>query len=96
MAMFLSIQTVIWSSFIFYLLNVAFLVGLCHPRRKIWQPWLPEGHCFTYDTWNMASGVFNVVSDVTVLILPMPCLWKLQLPFKKKLTTIGIFAMGSL
>ncbi len=96
MAMFIAIQVVIWSNFLFYLLDVAFFIGLCKPREKIWQPWLPDGHCFSSDVWNMASGAFNAVSDITILILPMPCLWRLQIPFKKKLVTIGIFATGFL
>lgn len=94
MAMFLTIQVVMWSNLLFYLLDIAFFIGLCNPRRKIWQPWLPNGHCFSADVWDMASGTFNAVSDITILILPMPCLWRLQMPFKKKLVTIGIFATG--
>ena len=96
MAMFVAIQVVIWSNFFFYLLDVAFFIGLCQPRQKIWQPWLPGGHCFRSDIWDMASGAFNAVSDISILILPMPCLWKLQMPLKKKLVTIGIFATGFL
>lgn len=71
-------------------------LGLCSPRRKIWQPWLPNGHCFSSDIWNMASGMFNAISDIIILILPMPCLWRLQMPLKKKLITMGIFATGAL
>lgn len=95
MAMFLTTHVVIWSLFLFYLLDVAFTIGLCNPRRKIWQPWLSNGHCYSSGVWSLASGTFNAVSDITVLILPMPCLWRLQIPLKSKLTTIGIFATGS-
>ncbi len=96
MAMFLTIQVVIWSHLVFYLLDIAFFLGLCSPRRKIWQPWLPNGHCFSSDIWNMASGMFNAISDVLILVLPMPCLWGLQMPLKRKLITMGIFATGAL
>lgn len=96
MAMFLTIHLIIWCNLLFYLLDVAFFIGLCNPRRKVWQPWLPGGHCFSSDIWNMASGTFNAVSDFTILFLPMPCLWKLQMPLKRKMITIGIFATGSL
>lgn len=94
--MFLTTHVVIWSNFLFYLLDLVFFIGLCTPRRKIWQPWLPNGHCFSFDVWNMASGTFNAVSDFTILILPMPCVLRLQMPLKKKMITVGIFATGFL
>ena len=94
--MFLTIHIVIWSIALFYLLNLAFFIGICSPQRKIWQPWLTYGHCFSFNIWNLASGLFNAISDIVILILPMPCLWRLQMPLKKKLIITGVFATGSL
>lgn len=42
----------------------------------------------------MASGIFNVLSDFAILILPIVPIWKLQLPFKKKILMIAIFSTG--
>ena len=54
------------------------------------------GHCFDGSASYKASGVFNVLSDFAILIVPMPTLWSLQMSFKKKLLTMGVFAIGLL
>lgn len=40
------------------------------------------------------QGIFNVVSDLYVLILPIPAVWKLQLPWRKKIGICIVFATG--
>ena len=80
----------------FYLVDTFFLIFLCTPREKIWNPLMTSGHCFEGDASYKASGVFNVLSDFAILILPMPILWNLQMSLKKKLLTTGVFATGFL
>jgi hypothetical protein len=38
----------------------------------------------------------NIATDVSLLLLPMPLLSKLQLPRMQKLALMGVFAMGIL
>lgn len=42
----------------------------------------------------MAS--FNVVTDIVILCLPLPLLWRLQIDMERKLQLIGLFLLGSL
>ena len=86
----------IWSNLIFYVVAVIFIIVLCTPRKKIWNPLMQGGHCFSFNAIFQATGVFNVISDFAILILPMPCLWKLRMPLKKKLLMTAIFATGFL
>ncbi|KAL8628661.1 hypothetical protein Q9189_005609, partial [Teloschistes chrysophthalmus] len=58
--------------------------------------WITGGHCNNPAAWFIASGIFNVVSDFAILILPIPCIWKLQLPKKKKVMVSAVFATGIL
>lgn len=37
---------------------------------------------------------FNVVTDFWILILPMPHIWKLQLPHRRKVGLAAVFAAG--
>ena len=69
---------------------------MCNPREKLWNPLITDGHCFNSGTDFESSGIFNVISDFAILILPMPCLWKLQMPLRKKLLVMGVFATGFL
>lgn len=42
------------------------------------------------------QGAFNLVSDFYVLVIPMPAVWALQMPTKKKVGIIAIFMTGLL
>ena len=95
MPMFIAIQVCIWSCFVIYLVDMAFEIAMCRPREKIWNQLLP-GHCFNNDASFLATGIFNVISDFMILILPMPALWRLQVPLRKKVMMIAVFATGFL
>ncbi|KAL6401780.1 integral membrane protein [Ilyonectria robusta] len=43
----------------------------------------------------LAQVLLSIFSDVAVIILPIPTLWKLQMPFRKKMLTGGILTLGS-
>ena len=44
----------------------------------------------------LVVGALNMVSDFSILILPMPLVWSLQLDRAKKLKVMGIFGVGIL
>lgn len=43
-----------------------------------------------------ASAPLNVITDLLILILPMPVLTSLRLPKKQKIILIAVFAGGGL
>lgn len=65
----------------------------CEPRRKLWLPQTP-GVCHSYGGRGILSGAGNVVTDCLILILPLPVLWRLQMPLKKKLRCVSVFGVG--
>ena len=38
--------------------------------------------------------IFNLSLDVVVVVLPVPTLWRLQIPISKKLMLSGMFGLG--
>lgn len=94
MFIYVGVHLCIWSNLICYLVLTVFAITLCTPRRKIWNPLMTTGHCFSIDAIYQFSGVFNVISDFAILILPMPCVWRLRLSLKKKILLTMIFATG--
>ena len=94
--LFTAIHACIWSLVVFYLVDTLFLIFICTPREKIWNPLMTTGHCFDGNASYKASGVFNVLSDFAILILPMPTVWKLHMPMRRRLLTMGVFATGFL
>ena len=65
--LFTAINACIWSLVIFYLVDTLFLIFMCSPREKIWNPLMHTGHCFNAGSSYKASGVFNVLSDFAIL-----------------------------
>lgn len=96
MPLFVAIQIVIWSNFLFYFTDFVFEIAACTPREKIWNKLITTGRCHNTHAMYMASGVFNVLSDFAILILPIVPIWNLRLPLKKKILMIAIFSTGLL
>ena len=70
-------------------------IGICIPVEKVWQPDLP-GHCISQTgTW-IANAASTILSDVAILVLPIPQVWKLQLRRPEKLGVTLAFCLGFL
>ena len=67
---------------------------ICDPISFQWHRSIPGGHCGDQKSLDLFIGVFNLLMDVTVVVLPMPVLWGLQMAVGKKFTLSGIFGLG--
>lgn len=79
---------------IMWVITVTFLfVFICVPVQKLWYPDLP-GHCINQvGTW-IANATSTIVTDLAILILPIPQIWKLQLKRSEKIALTVIFSLG--
>ena len=94
--MFIAIQLTLWIISLFYFILMFFTIFQCSPRENIWNKLATTGSCYNIDAIDKATGVFNVISDFAVLILPLSSIWKLQMTTKKKFLVSGVFALGFL
>jgi hypothetical protein len=67
----------------------------CTPVDAAWLPAKTQT-CIDNVAFYNAVAISNVVFDVTLLILPMPMVWKLQITHKKKFQVCGVFLVGAL
>lgn len=88
-------HVVIGVIFIFYVVTFGFNLFMCRPREKYWNR-LQTGSCYDWDASLLGTGFFNVFSDFALLMLPVRDIWKLHVPFKKKLGILAVFATGLL
>lgn len=54
-------------------------------------------HCTDYwddDVGYISMSVFTVVLDVTILAIPLPAVWKLNMPKRQKIGVMIIFSAG--
>lgn len=78
------------------LVIVLFQVGfLCRPFEFNWNKNIP-GHCADTNPAYEAVGVINLITDLTIVILPMPALWGLQIPAGRKVALTFMFGVGAL
>ncbi|CBF79121.1 uncharacterized protein ANIA_10886 [Aspergillus nidulans FGSC A4] len=66
---------------------------LCKPLRMNWDP-TADGHCGSTEATYLALHIINLILDVTVGLLPVPVLWKLQMKRRKKIELTLMFALG--
>lgn len=67
----------------------------CVPVEAIWNPKV-TGHCIPLDNVFIVCSSFNIATDFTILVLPMPQLWKLKITAKQKVQLTLLFLLGGL
>ncbi|MCJ1366546.1 hypothetical protein MMC16_005675 [Acarospora aff. strigata] len=80
-----------------YTATFAYNVYLCVPRPG--QGWLvavSSPRCNKAYILSYIQGPFGIVSDFYLLLLPVPVVWQLHLPAKRKIGVCAIFATGFL
>jgi hypothetical protein len=70
----------------------------CHPVSFHWENWdmPPHGHCINRMAMGWSISSINFAIDLWLLLLPMPQLWTLRVPLRKKLGVCLMFAVGLL
>ncbi|KAJ8125902.1 hypothetical protein O1611_g7738 [Lasiodiplodia mahajangana] len=81
---------------IFYVVTILIDLLYCHPVQYHWNKFIPGGYCVDDNLLSPLSAVINVVLDVTILVIPQRIVWKLNMPFKKKIGISCIFIVGIL
>ncbi|EXA32505.1 hypothetical protein FOVG_16331 [Fusarium oxysporum f. sp. pisi HDV247] len=82
---------VLWGSGVCILVFV-----MCIPLAGVWDPNV-DAQCVPHITimW-WFNGVFNSIGDLFILTLPIPALWRLQLPRRQKAYLLFVFSLGFL
>lgn len=58
--------------------------------------WTQEGHCFDINQFFRWGSIANIVTDLVMLILPMPSILRLQVSLRLRLGILVTFILGSL
>ena len=89
----------LWGAGLFTLaysiVGVFAVVFHCTPTRSLWDPTV-TGKCIDFDALLIVISSCNIGADILVLCLPMPLLWQLKMPAKRKAQLTGIFLLGGL
>lgn len=65
----------------------------CIPVRSLWglgaAAW-----CINQNALQLARSVCALMINTVIILLPMPTIWKLQMPLRRRLWMLGIFVIG--
>ena len=82
----------------YFAIMIAFSV-LCSPTqghsKLAYLSTLESTRCRDTNSMIIALGAVSFISDLYLVILPMPAVWNLQLPFRKKMAVSAMFFTGS-
>lgn len=79
-----------------WVITATFLfIFICVPTQKLWKPELP-GHCISEMGVWVANGSSTILSDVAILLLPIPQIWKLNTGRSEKIGLTLVFGLGFL
>lgn len=67
----------------------------CLPLKYIWDR-SAKGYCLRIPIAATILAIFNFLTDVIILIMPMPILWKMQIETREKYQIMGMFLLGGL
>ncbi|GKZ36894.1 hypothetical protein AbraIFM66950_008158 [Aspergillus brasiliensis] len=87
------IQALMGLNFFFYLADTIVKIFECTPRERIWDKTVP-GHCIDANIPVLVTSIVNVVSDIMMLLMPIRCVWRLQIALRQKVGISAIFAAG--
>ncbi|KAF4156916.1 hypothetical protein CNMCM6069_006212 [Aspergillus lentulus] len=80
---------------IYYIIAEIVKIRMCDPIPSYWEN-TPGRRCLDQSAALLADSVISVISDLIILVLPLPLTWSLQMSRNKKLRVIGILSAGGL
>ncbi|KAL4865003.1 hypothetical protein BDV12DRAFT_156635 [Aspergillus spectabilis] len=80
---------------VYYIIAEIVKIRMCDPVPAYWTL-DPNASCLDQQAALIADSVISVVSDVLILVLPLPLTWSLQMSRNKKLRVIGLLSAGGL
>ncbi|KAL5365187.1 hypothetical protein BJX96DRAFT_158711 [Aspergillus floccosus] len=79
---------------VLWVICITFLfIFICVPVQKLWYPYLP-GRCINQVATWISNAVSTILTDLVILLLPIPQVWRLQLRLSEKLALTFAFGLG--
>lgn len=78
----------------FYIGDFLWVIFECDPIAGAWNPMI-KSTCHKEFVPGSSSGIFNLMSDLYILILPIPMVMRLHTTTKRKIRLFAIFSVGT-
>ncbi|KXT13540.1 hypothetical protein AC579_1395 [Pseudocercospora musae] len=67
----------------------------CIPMKKYWRPSTP-GKCIDITAFFYSANIFTIITDLVMIALPMPIIWKIPRPKGQKVGIMAAFLVAGL
>ena len=68
---------------------------ICIPVEHNWNPKIPA-HCGNQQLAAIVPPILWIVTDLVILLMPLPMVWNLHLPRLQRVGLAGLFMLGGL
>ena len=78
--------------------NLAILLVIlfgCTPFKKSWDLTILEGSCVDRGVVYICTAALGILSDLILLVMPLPMILQLQMPRRQKAGLVVLFVIGS-
>ncbi|KAH7345831.1 hypothetical protein BKA66DRAFT_564052 [Pyrenochaeta sp. MPI-SDFR-AT-0127] len=79
----------------FVVMEILYLGVWCRPFSQYWAVPPNSTQCSAATNHLITNAVLNISSDLIIICIPMPLLFKVKLPKKNKAILLGIFLIGT-
>ncbi|KAI1844222.1 hypothetical protein JX265_010279 [Neoarthrinium moseri] len=81
---------------VFYVVCVAGVLAQCRPIHKVWDiTGLVAGTCINTTAFFYFTSGFNIITDVWIILLPIPTLRSIQITHREKVVLYFVFGIGA-
>lgn len=88
------IRIFIWCLLICYIPVEIVWAAICIPIRTLWDPTVENPRCLNQRKVFFSSLALSILTDVIILIVPIPLTWTLRMPLRKKIKIIMLLSAG--
>lgn len=87
--------TAAYTGLTFVVMEILYFAVWCRPFSQYWAVPPNNPQCSAATHHLITNAVFNISSDLIIISIPLPLLFKVRLPLKNKAVLLGIFAIGA-
>ena len=70
-------------------------IVICHPIKAYWDPNV-QGDCLNQYKLYLADICLAIVTDLCILIIPIPLTWSLRIALSKKIKIVALLGVGGI
>lgn len=67
---------------------------MCNPVQASWDVTITDAHCHSLKRIYLGGSLPNIISDVILILMPLPYVWRLQAPVAHRILLGCLFLLG--